>query len=113
MIYVIGQYFFQAPLLASNLHFLERRKIMKPLVELTITIHLLTGEPIVFKIDAEFEKLKNAATRIESSLNSNYVGVELDEKLIIIPTHNIQTIEISPAPFDLIAHVITDAKPAS
>jgi hypothetical protein len=83
---------------------------MKPLVEITCTIHLLAGEPIVFKIEAEFERLRNAATRIESSLNSNYVGVELDEKLFIIPTHNIQTIEISPAPIDLMTNVITGAK---
>ena len=86
---------------------------MKPLAEITITIHLLAGDPIVVKIDADFEKLKNAATRIESSMSSNYVGVELDEKLIIIPTHNIQTIEFSPAPFDFITHVIKDAKPVS
>ena len=83
---------------------------MKPLVEITCTIHLLAGEPIVFKIEAEFERVRNAATRIESSLNSNYVGVELDEKLFIIPTHNIQTIEISPAPIDLMTNVITGAK---
>jgi hypothetical protein len=83
---------------------------MKPLVEITCTIHLLAGEPIVFKIEAEYERLRNAAARIESSLNSNYVGVELDEKLFIIPTHNIQTIEISPAPIDLMSNVITGAK---
>ena len=83
---------------------------MKPLVEITCTIHLLAGEPIVFKIEAEYERLRNAAARIESSLNSNYVGVELDEKLFIIPTHNIQTIEISPAPIDLMPNVITGVK---
>jgi hypothetical protein len=83
---------------------------MKPLVELTCTIHLLAGEPIVFKIEAEYERLRNAAARIESSLNANYVGVELEEKLLIIPTHNIQTIEISPAPIDLMTNVITGAK---
>jgi hypothetical protein len=64
----------------------------------------------VFKIEAEYERLRNAGTRIENSLNSNYVGVELDEKLFIIPTHNIQTIEISPAPIDLMPNVITGAK---
>jgi hypothetical protein len=86
---------------------------MKPLVEITCTIHLLTGEPIVFKIEADFERLRSAAARIESSLSSNYVGVELDEKLFIIPTHNIRTIEISPAPIDLMTNVITGAKIAS
>ncbi len=84
---------------------------MKEVVEITCSIHLLTGEPIVFKIEADSERLRNAASRIESSMNSNYVGVELDEKLIIIPTNNIQTIEISPAPLGLMSHVIPGAKP--
>ncbi|UCD31359.1 MAG: hypothetical protein JSV38_11205 [Desulfobacterales bacterium] len=83
---------------------------MKELVDITITIHLLTGEPIAFKIEADSERLRNAASRIENSMDSNYVGVELDEKLIIIPTSNIQTIEISPVPMGLMAHVVTDAK---
>ena len=85
---------------------------MKPLVEITCTIHLLTGEPIVFKIEANSKMLRNAASRIENSMDSNYVGVELNEKLIIIPTNNIQTIEFSPAPLGLISHVITGAKPS-
>ena len=79
-------------------------------IEITCSIHLLTGEPIVFKLEADSERLRNAASRIENSMNSNYVGVELDEKLFIIPTHNIQTIEISPAPIDLMPNVITGAK---
>jgi hypothetical protein len=65
----------------------------------------------VFKIEADSDRLRNAASRIENSMNSNYVGVSLDEKLIIIPTNNIQTIEISPAPLGLMSHVITGAKP--
>ena len=86
---------------------------MKTKVEVTCTIHLLTGEPIVFKIEGDEKRLRNAASRIESSMNSKYVGVELDGKLIIIPANNIQTIEFSPAPFGLMSHVITAIKPAS
>jgi hypothetical protein len=86
---------------------------MKPLVEITCTILLLTGEPIVFKIEADSDRLRYMGTGIESSMKSNYVGVELDEKLIIIPTSNIQTIEISPAPIKLMTHAIKGAKPTS
>ena len=78
--------------------------------EITMTIHLLSGEPIVFKIDATEVRKRNAGSRIESGMNANYIGVELDGKLIIIPTNNIQKIEISPAPAAMISHVIKDAK---
>jgi hypothetical protein len=81
--------------------------------EVTFSVHLLSGEPIVFKIDATEDKHRNAGTRIERSMNANYVGIELDGKLIIIPTNNIQKIEISPAPAALISHVVKGAKSAS
>ena len=81
--------------------------------EITMTIHLLSGEPIVFKIDATEVRKRNAGSRIESGMNANYIGVELDGKLIIIPTNNIQKIEISPAPDAMISHVIKDAKSVS
>ena len=57
--------------------------------EVTFSVHLLSGEPIVFKIDATEDKHRNAGTRIERSMNANCVGIELDGKLIIIPTNNI------------------------
>jgi hypothetical protein len=66
----------------------------------------------VFKIEADSKMLRNAASRIENSMNSNYVGVELNEKLIIIPTNNIQTIEFSPTPSGLLSHAIKGAKPS-
>jgi len=46
-------------------------------------------------------------------MNANYLGIELDGKLIIIPMNNIQKVEISPAPTALISHVVKDAKSAS
>lgn len=81
--------------------------------EITITIRLISGDPIAFKLEATEDRLRNAGTRIERSMNSSYIGVELDKKLTLIPTNNIQTIEISPAPSTIISHVIRDAKPAS
>ncbi|MGD9107428.1 MAG: hypothetical protein PVJ87_11375 [Desulfobacterales bacterium] len=81
--------------------------------EATISIHLVSGDPVIFKIEATDERVRNAGSRIERSMNANYVGVELDGKLIIIPTNNIQKIEISPAPTALISHVVKDAKSVS
>jgi hypothetical protein len=78
--------------------------------EITISINLLSGDPIVFKIDANEDRQRNAGARIEHSMDSNYIGVELDGKLVIIPTNNIQKVEISPAPTAMIAHVVKGAK---
>ena len=81
--------------------------------EVTITIHLLSGDPIVFNIEATEDRQRNAGTRIERSMNASYIGVELDGKLVIIPTNNIQKVEISPAPTVMISNVVKDAKSAS
>ena len=78
--------------------------------EITISVHLHSGDPIVFKVDATGDRQRNAGTRIESSMNANYLGVDLDGKLIIIPANSIQKIEISPAPEAMISHVVKDAK---
>ena len=86
---------------------------MQSLSESTISIHLVSGDPVIFKIEATDDRVRNAGTRVERSMNANYIGVELDGKLIIIPTNNIQKIEISPAPTALISHVIKDAKSVS
>ena len=82
-------------------------------IEATFTIHLVSGDPIVFKIEATEDRNRNAGSRIERGMNANYIGVELDGKLILIPTSNIQKIEISPAPAAMISHVIKGAKSAS
>ena len=81
--------------------------------DITFSVHLISGDPIVFKIDATQDRQRNAGARIEKGMNANYIGVELDGKLIIIPTNNIQKIEISPAPTALISHVVKDAKSVS
>jgi len=87
-----------------------RGKNMQNPSEITISIHLLSGDPIVFKIEANEDRQRNAGTRIERSMNANYIGVELDGRLFIIPTNNIQKVEISPAPTAMISHVVKGAK---
>jgi hypothetical protein len=76
------------------------------------TLHLVSGDPISFKIDADVDLQRNAASRIEASMESKYIGLEMSGKVTLIPMHNIRSIEISPPPRSVMAHVIKDAKPA-
>jgi hypothetical protein len=78
----------------------------------TIKLNLVHGGDIEFTIERTEEELRNTGTNIEKSMKANYVGVELDDKLTLIPAHNIATVEISPAPRILIHHVITGARRA-
>ena len=78
--------------------------------EITISITLLSGDPIVFELEANEDRQRTAGARIEHSMNANYLGVELDGKLVIIPTNNIQKVEISPAPTAMISNVVKGAK---
>ena len=86
---------------------------MQNVSEITISIHLLSGEPIVVKVEANEVRHRNAGTRIERSMAANYIGAEQDGKLVIIPTNNIQKIEIVPAPTGIISHVVKGAKSES
>jgi hypothetical protein len=85
---------------------------MPDMAEMLCTIHCVSGESIYFKIEADLERQRNAASRIESFMESKYFGLEMDGKLTLIPMHNIQKVEISPPPKNLIAYVVKDAKPA-
>ena len=85
---------------------------MEKTAEITISVNLHSGDPIVFKVDSTEDTQRNAGARIERSMNANYVGVDLDGKLIIIPTSSIQKIEISPAPEVIISNVVKDARSA-
>ena len=79
--------------------------------EVTVSVYLNSGDPIIFKLDDTDDRQMNVASRIEKEMNANYVGVDLDGKLILIPTSSIQKIEISPAPEAMIANVVRGAKP--
>ena len=85
---------------------------MQNISEITISVHLHSGDPIVFKLDSTDDRQINAGTRIEQSMNANFFGVELDGKLILIPTNSIQKVEISPAPEAMISHVVRGARSA-
>jgi hypothetical protein len=80
--------------------------------ELTVTINLIKGDPVRFKISRTEDQLRNVATNLENSLKATYFGVELNGKLMIVPFHNIRSIEIDPALGGIIVHVLRGAKPA-
>ncbi len=83
----------------------------EPTKEFTITIHLIQGDPIRFKLRRTVAQLRNVATNLEGGLQARYVGVELNGKLVIVPFHNVRSIDIDPAPSGIVHHVLRDARP--
>jgi hypothetical protein len=81
--------------------------------EISCKINLVHGEPIAFKIEADDERRRNIPNRLEKVMQSDYVGVRLPDRLILVPTHNIQSIEIMPPPAALMANVVNDATPTT
>ena len=79
--------------------------------EFTFKVNLIKGDSISFKVGADDERRRNAATRLEKAMSSSYVGVKFPDRLIMVPTHNIQSIEISPPPPSVMVHVVNDATP--
>ena len=79
--------------------------------EFVFKVNLLQGDPVTFKIGADDDRRRNAASRLEKAMQSSYVGVKLPDKLILVPTHNIQSIEITPPPPSIMVHVVNDATP--
>jgi hypothetical protein len=83
---------------------------MPNIQEVTFEINLMQGERISFKVGADEERHRNAASRLEKAMESSYVGFKLPDRLILVPTQNIQSIEITPPPHKMV-HVIEDATP--
>ena len=82
---------------------------MPDLQEVTFKINLIQGPPITFKVGTDEERRRNAATRLEKAMESSYVGLKLPDRLILLPTHNIQSIEITPPPPHRMVNVVSDA----
>jgi len=80
--------------------------------ETRMTIHRVGAEPIRIVAELTPFKSRNMGSAIEEGMKSNYLGIELEGKLIIVPTHQIASIEIEPAPQMEIAYVIRGARRA-
>ncbi len=65
--------------------------------KVTITIRYVNGSEQKFEGIREKNET-NLASRIQNALNANQLLLELEDKVLVIPFHNIQSIEISPPP---------------
>lgn len=77
---------------------------------LTVTVHLVHGEPVKFEVRLTEAKEFGLGEDIEKSLNRNAMAVELDKKLIIIPYSNIKYVECDPTPDVLPLNMIRGAR---
>jgi len=85
----------------------------EPTKEYTITIHMIQGDPIRFRLKRTLAAMRNMAANLESALQARYVGVELNGKLVIVPFHNVRSVEIAPAISGVIKHVLRDTEPVA
>ena len=77
---------------------------------ITVTVHLVHGEPVKFEVRLTAAKEMNLSEDIEQSLVRNAMAVELNKKLLIIPYSNIKYVECDPAPSTLPLKIIRGAK---
>ncbi len=83
---------------------------MATVEELRVTINLVHGEPIRFTLALDETRRRNLAANLERGMQASYLGLELDGTLVIIPFHNVRSIELSPAPAQMMAHVVREAR---
>jgi hypothetical protein len=79
---------------------------------LTMTLNLIHGDPIRFCVDVDKVRKRNLASNIEAAMSSSYLGVVLNGKLSLVPTSNLESVELEPIEeMVLLKGVVTDAKP--
>ena len=79
---------------------------MKDKTYLTVRIHLINGEKVGQKKGFGVDDVFNLGSQIQNTLKANYLGMDVNGKLTIIPFQHILKIEIEPTPDVLITHVI-------
>jgi hypothetical protein len=72
----------------------------------TVWIHLINGEKMCYRKAFGVDDVFNLGSQIENGLKANYLGMDMNGKLTIIPFQHILKIEIEPSPDALITHVI-------
>jgi len=81
--------------------------------QVTITVHLVHGEPLVYSLEPSEAKKLGVSEDLERALQRNSMAIEADNKLRIIPYSNIKYVEIEPAPENLPFTIIQGAKQIS
>jgi hypothetical protein len=72
----------------------------------TVRVYLTNGEKLCFRSAVSVEDVFNLGGKIENSLEANYLGLDMNGKLTIVPFQHILKIEIDPTPDVLVSHVI-------
>ena len=80
---------------------------------MTLTLNLVHGDPIQCQVDIDKNRRRNMASNIEAAMASSYIAVLLDEKLTLVPIHNLKSVEISPLDEMLLKGVVAGAMPMS
>ena len=68
---------------------------------ITITIHLVHGEPIRARVTADDARRLGVSDDLEKAVHRTAMTLVLDGKLLMIPFANIKFVEIEPAPLNV------------
>jgi hypothetical protein len=79
-------------------------------MELKLEVHFMDGDSLRFAIERTESEARNFGARVERAMNSPYIGVEIDDELMLVPTQNIKSVRISPVPEQQVAVVVKGAK---
>ena len=82
---------------------------MNDAVKGILTIRYVNGTEQKFEYTRE-ENALNIASRIQDALSSNQVLLELEDRVLIIPFQNIQSMEVSPLPAKLPPNVLRNVR---
>lgn len=74
------------------------------------TISFTDGEQLRVQWDRPEDAAISGSSMIDAALSKESVAIELEGRLVVIPTQNIRTIQISPAPEKLPQTVIRGAR---
>ena len=77
---------------------------------ITITIHLVHGDPIRLEAPITEAREIGLSADLERALNRTSMAIELDGRLLVIPYSNIKYVEADPAPSTLPLNIICGAK---
>lgn len=74
-----------------------------------MTIRYVNGNENRFEF-TRVDDTMNVATRIKEVLSANQIMLELEDRVLIIPLQNVQSIEVSPPPEKMPPNVIKNVR---
>jgi len=74
-----------------------------------LTIRLVNGRLLKFTFERQ-EDYVAATERVEKTLASQHVIIEIEDRVLLIPVHNILMVEISPPGKNFPAHAVRNAR---